>query len=158
MDIAYYHLGNIDDPMKKIHDKKGEPRLKKGEMVLHKFKKVKCKVFRPPANSWMPMFGKVLFHNAGYGTFIRTTDRIFYLRKPCIRDVMLHTGIKEDEATNICFDGKKWERDGKLESVVINMDEIKKIKRNPGKGLTLNVEDKSGRYIVTFGSALVSNI
>jgi hypothetical protein len=158
MDIAYYHLGNVKDPVKKIHDKKGKPKLNKEEMILNEYPSVKCQVFKTPGNTWLPLMGKVFFHNAGTGRFYRTTERMIYLRKPQVRDIMLNTGIRENEAMDISFAAKKWERENKMESVVIKMDEIKKIKRKPGRGITLKVEDKRGRFIVTFGSALVAFI
>jgi len=158
MDIAYYRHANVKDPLGKIHDKKGNPVLKKGELILNDYSAVRCQVFKTPGNTWLPFVGTVFFHNAGDGRFIRTTDRMIYLRKPNIRDIMLNTGIREEEAVEISFKAKKWEREKKLESIVIPLDEIKRIKRKPGIGLTLRVEDKRGRFIVTFGSALVSCI
>jgi hypothetical protein len=158
MDIAYYHLGNVKDPLKKMHDKKGKPKLKKGEMMLNEYPSVKCQIFKTPGNTWLPILGTVYFHNAGTGRFYRTTDRMIYLRKPQVRDIMLNTGIRENEAMDISFAAKKWERENKMEAVSIPMDQIKKIKRKPGKGITLKVEDKRGRFIVSLGSALVAFI
>jgi hypothetical protein len=158
MQIAYYHLGNVKDPRKKIHTKKGKPKLMKDEMVLREFPSVKCQIFKTPGNTWLPLVGKVFFHNAGTGTFFRTTERMIYLREPQVRDIMLNTGIKEADAMDISFNAKKWERDNMLEAVVIPQEEIIKIKRKPGKGLTLHVQDKKGRFIVSFGSPLIAFI
>ena len=96
--------------------------------------------------------------DSGTGNFFRTTDRIIYIRKPQIRHIMMNTGIREREATDICFKGKQWERDKMFESVVIKMSQVRSIKRKPGKGATLKVEDKRGRFIVSFGSPLVAFI
>ena len=157
MDIAYYDMGNVKDPLKNIHTKDGKPKLKKKEVLLHEYPQVKCQVFKTPKNTWLPILGSVLFYNAGKGKFYRTTDRIIYLRPPQVRDIMLNTGIKEQDAMDISFNAKKWERESKMESVVIKMSEVKGIKRNPGKGITLKVEcKKKGRLIVTFGSPLVA--
>jgi len=158
MDIAYHYHATVKDPLGKIHDKKGNPILKKGEIILNDYSAVRCQVFKTPGNTWLPFVGTVFFHNAGEGRFIRTTDRMIYLRKPYIRDIMLNRGIPEEEAVKISFMAKKWEREKKLESVVIPLDEIIRIKRKPGIGLTLRVEDQRGRFIVSFGSALVSCI
>jgi hypothetical protein len=158
MDIAYYMLGNIKDPVGKVHNRNGDPILKKHEVVISEFTFVRCQVYKPPGNTWLPLFGSVRFYDAGEGRFVRTDKRFIFLRKPYIRGIILNKEIPEEKALDISLKAKSWEREKKLECVVIPMNEVKNIKRKPGVGITLKVEDKRGRFLVNFGSPLVVDI
>jgi hypothetical protein len=158
MDIAYYMVGNIKDPLGKVHNRNGDPILKKREVIITDLKCVRAQVYKPPGNTWLPLFGRVMVYDAGDGRLVRTDKRFIFLRRPYIRGIILNKEIPEEKALDISFKAKSWEREKKLECVVISMREVKNIKRRPGVGITLKVEDKRGRFLVNFGSPLVVDI
>lgn len=142
MNIAYYDLGNITNPINKIHDKQGNAVLKKEEIVIFKEEGVKCKIIKMKSKkTWRKMGSKIVFYDTIKGVLIRTEKRFIYIREPQF-DKYLDKKINKSE---LALHAKTWNREGKFESFSLPVDEIINMKRFK-KASRIYIEDDENRY------------
>ncbi len=159
MDIAFYDLGNVEKPLGKLHTKKGEPRLKKDEMIIQELNTVKCEIrllLLPMV--WSPLFSKPIMLNTAEGSLYRTSDRFIYLREPDHKKIMMNKRIGDDLATDLAFQAKVWQRREWKEGFIISQKEISNFIRRPGWGSIINVLSKGKRYRIILRSPMAGEL
>lgn len=81
--IAFYELGNIQDPLGVIHDERENPILEEREKIIAKQISSYCQINKTQSEStWDFLKGIPIFLNAGEGVLYRTNKKLIYLRKP----------------------------------------------------------------------------
>lgn len=154
MQIAYYDLGNINNPIGVIHNKNGKPIIKDEEIVILKLNDVRCKLIKTKSKkSWSKISSKIIFHDIGIGKLIRTDKRLIFIRLPQYENY-ISGKIKSPE---LALHAKAWKRDGKMECFSLKIEEIKKIKRFK-KAIRFYVEDEENKYRLLIISENINKI
>lgn len=137
--IAYYTYGNIQNPIGKIHNEKGDLILEQDEIQLSKDEGVRCVIYKGR------FFPKIIFRNTGKGVLFRTSDRIVFIREPNPKECMKIRNL--EMATDLALQSKQWKREGKKECFSLPLDEIQKIKRT-SYGQSMKIKGDDGWFIV----------
>lgn len=124
MQLAYYDLGDIEDPLGILHDAQGFPVLRSNERLIAKQEGNYCQVVRTVhPNTWDITGGRILMYSAGRGVLYRTNLRLIYIRAPQPKKYIEAIG---NEALAMSFSRKarKWLVRRRMECFSIDLREI----------------------------------
>jgi len=152
--IAYYTLGNVENPIDTIHDKDGSPLLQKDDNILMTTNDVRCTILKTRnPDTWSTFFSKNIFMNTKPGRLYRTIYKLIYVREPSYKSHINNVaGYGLSDAVDMALLSKEWQRTNKRECCSIPVEEIFKMKRIGKRKVLLFVADNGGRYKVQLSS------
>lgn len=148
MQIAFYELGNIQDPLGVIHDERENPILEQGENIIARQLSSYCQINKTQSDStWDFLKGVPIFLNAGEGILFRTNKKLIYLRKPQPKTYLNVFGSYE-LGMKFAEKAKKWVILKRMESFFLPIKEVYSCKVSQVMVEVLIWADK--RYVLNF--------
>lgn len=146
--IAFYELGNLQDPLGVIHDERENPILEDREEILARQIGNYCQINRTQNEiTWDFLRGTPIFLNAGEGTLFRTNKKIIYLRRPQPRKY-LDVFTNYESAMKYADKSKKWLTLRRMECFSFPLKEIYSCKISQVMVEVLILAEK--RYVLSY--------